>query len=315
MGAVVIEVVLPTYNGADYLEQQLASIYDQSVRPQQVLIRDDGSTDGTLDLLIQIKYRYGNWVRILPSSEGNIGCIANTNRLLQATTASYIALADQDDIWFACKLERSLAMIKQLEARHGCEIPLLVHSDLKLVDANCNNLGCTYLQRQRLNPLRCGPADLALTNVVTGCSVILNRALLQRALPIPNEVAMHDWWLALVASVFGEIAFLDNPTLAYRQHGSNVLGAQGFGFRYWITRIRELLAGPPDKLSVSKALRQAQTFEQCYGVCLSKLPALMTLPRRERLQVLWALFMDQPPTKHGPLRTISLYMLLIFLPR
>jgi hypothetical protein len=315
LGAVVIEVVLPTYNGAAYLEQQLASIDGQSLRPERVLIRDDGSTDATLNLLNQLQCRYGTWLEILPGLGGeNMGCVASVNLLLQATTAPYVAFADQDDVWFAKKLESSLEKIKDLESRHGSGMPLMVHSDLQLVDAHCGDLGVTYLQRQKLDPFRCGPADLALTNVVTGCSVLVNRALLRRALPIPAEALMHDWWLALVASVFGEIALLDVPLLAYRQHDANVLGSQGLGLGYWLDRLRTLLAGSPAGLPVLAASRQAQVFEERYGYRLSMLPALMAMPRRERWRTLCVLSADQRLSKHGPLRTLGLYVLLLCLP-
>jgi hypothetical protein len=105
----------------------------------------------------------------------------------------------------------------------------LVHSDLELVDAAGNRLGVRYLQRQRLDPERTAPVDLALTNVVTGCTALCNRALLELALPLPVEALMHDWWLALVASAFGRIGWLPQATVLYRQHGANVLGAQGLG--------------------------------------------------------------------------------------
>ena len=93
--------------------------------------------------------------------------------------------------------------------------------------ADGRRLGSTYVQQQRLDPRRTAPEPLALTNVVTGCTAMVNRALLDQALPIPPEALMHDWWLALVASGFGAIGWLPQLRVLYRQHGGNVLGAQG----------------------------------------------------------------------------------------
>ena len=236
LGALVIDVVLPTYNGAAYLRQQVASIDQQILRPVRLIIRDDGSTDGTRELLTSLKQDYGDWLELLPA-DGNLGCSANVNRLLENTRSPYVALADQDDHWLPGKLEAALTLLKQLEQIHGVEMPLMVHSDLALIDADGMPLGCSYLQRQRLDPSRTGLDDLVLTNVVTGCSVLLNRALLQKALPIPAEALMHDWWLALVASANGVIGFLPEPAVLYRQHESNVLGAQGIGLRRIIGRL------------------------------------------------------------------------------
>ncbi len=312
--AAAIEVVLPTYNGAPYLEAQLASIDAQSLRPSRVLLRDDGSSDGTPALVEKLQQRYGNWLQVLPA-DGNLGCKANENRLLQATTAPYVALADQDDLWLPKKLEQALVRMQQLEARHGADTPLLVHSDLELVDARGQRLGCRYLQRQRLNPQRTAPVDLALTNVVTGCTALLNRALLQKALPIPPEALMHDWWLALVASAFGRIALVEEPGVLYRQHGGNVLGAQGLGLAYWRQRLQSLLADPAAGGNTRTALRQAELFQQRYGLLISALPPLLQLPRRRRWRALLQLPADQRPSKHGPLRTLGLYGLLAWLPR
>ena len=314
LGALVIEVVLPTYNGAAYLRQQIASIDQQTLRPQRLLLRDDGSSDGTAELLACIKREYGDWLELLPA-DGNLGCTANVNRLLEATKAAYVALADQDDVWLPHKLEASLALLQQLERSRGDKTPLLVHSDLELVDGEGASLGSTYLQRQRLDPLRTAPEHLVLTNVVTGCTVLLNRALLQKALPIPAEALMHDWWLALVASRIGEIGLLPEPTVRYRQHGTNVLGAQGLGLSYWMQRLRNLFADPSAGGHTRAALRQAELFEQRYGQPLSALPALLQLPRRRRWWALLKLSSEQRPSKHGPLRSLGLYGLLAWLPR
>jgi hypothetical protein len=312
--ATAIEVVLPTYNGAVYLEEQLASIDAQSQRPSRVLLRDDGSSDGTQELIARQQQLYGAWLQVLPA-DGNLGCTANVNRLLEATTASYVALADQDDLWLPQKLEQALVRMQQLEAHHGADTPLLVHSDLELVDARGQRLGCRYLQRQRLDPQRTAPRDLALTNVVTGCTVLLNRTLLQKALPIPPEALMHDWWLALVASAFGQIALVEEPGVLYRQHGGNVLGAQGLGQAYWRQRFRNLLADPAAGGHTRAVLQQAVLFHRRYGVPISVLPPLLTRPRRLRWLALLQLPAHQRPWKHGPLRTLGLYGLLAWLPR
>ncbi len=314
LGALVIEVVLPTFNGAAYLAEQVASIHQQTLRPQRLLVRDDGSSDGTQALLAELRQHYGSWLHWLPC-ETNLGCSANVNRLLEATEAPYVALADQDDVWLPHKLEASLALLQQVERRHGIETPMIVHSDLELIDAAGLLLGKTFIQSARLDPLRTDPKNLALTNVVTGCTVLLNRMLLQKALPIPGEAMMHDWWLALVASCFGQIVFLPDPTVLYRQHGGNVLGAKGIGPGYCIKRLQHFSTNPSAGGHTRAAIRQADCFEQRYGHQLSALPALLQLPRRRRWLALLKLSDQQRPSKHGPLRTLGLYGLLAWLPR
>lgn len=300
----IIEVVLPTYNGVNYLEAQLASIDAQSLRPARVLLRDDGSSDGTPELIERLQERYSSWLEVLPA-DGNLGCTANVNRLLEATVASYVALADQDDLWLPCKLEASLALLLRLEACHGASTPLLVHSDLQLADAQGRPMPLTYWQSQGLDPSRTHLGDLLITNVVTGCTVLLNRSLLQQALPIPHQALMHDWWLALIASAMGEISALPNPTLLYRQHDLNVLGASGLGWSYWRSR---LLAWRHGWQLLQLISRQEQVLRSKLAVPQRGLSELLAMPRLRR----WR---KRPwPRKHGVLRTLSLHAFLILVP-
>lgn len=308
-----IDVVIPVFNGVRYLEEQIESIANQSFPPTRLILRDDGSTDGSLDLILNLQKRYGDWLLVLPAGV-NLGCIGNINCLLSATSAPYVALADQDDVWIKDKLERSLDLLQLLESSYGAECPILVHSDLDLINASGFRLGTTYFQRQHLHPRRVSPEELVLSNIVTGCTLLCNRSLLRQALPIPKPALMHDWWLALVASVFGRLELLEGVTVRYRQHDSNVLGSQGLGAQYWWRRFLFFLQDPSAGGHTRAALRQAQCFEVRYGRSLSRLPALMALPRRQRWLPLFALFGQKQMSKHGPLRTLALWVLLLFLP-
>lgn len=304
-----IEVVLPTYNGTAFLEQQVESIAAQSLRPQRLLLRDDGSSDGTLSLISCLQERYGDWLQVLPA-DGNLGCTANVSRLLEATSAAYVALADQDDLWLPQKLEQALALMQQLERHHGAATPLLVHSDLELVDEFGAPLGCSYLQRQRLDPQRMALVDLALTNVVTGCTALLNRALLRQALPIPSEALMHDWWLALVASGCGQIALVEPPGVLYRQHGGNVLGARGTGPLAMVAKLLSPHQRRPVAL-LGAVINQSQELAQRLGVVPHPLQLLLQQGRWRRG---WRLLSDSAMRgclrKHGPLRTWGLWLVL-----
>lgn len=304
MTTAAIEVVLPSFNGALFLEEQLQSIHAQTLRPLRVLLRDDGSSDGTLQLLDRMQQRYGSWLQLLPA-DGNLGCTANVNALLEASEAPYVALADQDDIWLPHKLEASLAELQLLEQRLSPQTPLLVHSDLQLADAHGRPLPKRYWQTQRLDPTRTGLRDLLLTNVVTGCTVLANRALLREALPIPPEALMHDWWLALIAAARGAIGVLPEPTLLYRQHSHNVLGASGLGWRYWRGR---LLAWRRGWQVLQRLSGQEQALCERVGVPQRGLCELLAQPRWRRCG------MRPWPRKHGALRTLGLHGLLLLAP-
>ena len=313
LGALVIEVVLPTYNGAAYLREQVESIHRQTLQPQRLLVRDDGSTDGTQELLAALQQQYGSWLVLLPA-DGTLGCSANVNRLLEHTRAPYVALADQDDIWLPQKLQSSFRRLQQLESRYGLETPLLVHTDLELVDSEGTRLGITYWQRQRLDPRRTTTDQLLVTNVVTGCTVLMNRPLLGRSLPIPPGALMHDWWLALVASAVGAIGCLAEPAILYRQHDRNVLGARGTSvFAMFGRLIRQGQTSPVAR--VSAVVAQAQLLQQWLGLPTLPLVLLSRLPRLVRC---WRLLMHPElgtvSEKHGPLRTWGFRLVLCLAP-
>ena len=314
LGALVIanslEVILPTYNGVLYLEDQLASIFGQRLCPDQVLIRDDGSSDGTQELIQKLRKRYGDWLKVLPGGE-NLGCTANVNKLLEACTSQYVALADQDDVWLPNKLEVALKAIRSIENYKKEIIPSLVHTDLHLTDAWLKPYGCTYIQQQLINPKANRPSDIALTNIATGCTILLNKELLSIALPIPKEALVHDWWLALVASAHGRIQFIPESSILYRQHAQNTIGAKKIGLRYWSERFLQFVTSPASGGQTCSAIRQMEYFESRYGFSISEVPRLVYTKRSRRIPKLLRMKISSLPRKHGLLRTIALYVWLL----
>ena len=314
LGTLVIEVVLPTYNGAAYLREQVSSIYKQTLRPVRLIVRDDDSTDGTPQLLIELQQKYGPWLVLLPT-ECNLGCVANVNRLLQYTSAPYVALSDQDDIWLPYKLEHSFQALQQLETFYGCDTPLLIHSDLELINSDGSRIGSTYWSHQRLDPRRISVDQLSIANVVTGCTVLANRALVHLSLPIPPVVLMHDWWLALIAGSVGVIAYVEEPGILYRQHESNLIGACGISmntvFRRWLR-----LGKKPLFERFYRVLAQAKVLQERLGlpmlqlVVLSQQPRLLRFWRLTTQSKLHNLF-DQ----HRPLRSLCFRLIICLIPQ
>ena len=304
-----IEVVMPVFNGELYLEDQIASIYSQTLTPRRLLIRDDGSTDSSFELLVKLKSTYGDWLYLFPKGS-NLGCTKNINLLLEETTAPYISLSDQDDVWLPDKLEISFKHLKKIEEIYGQNMPALIHTDLRLVDSSLSDMGLNYTSKQLINPLLTSPSSLCLTNVVTGCTILCNRLLLERALPIPEQALVHDWWIALVASVFGRIHFIPISTILYRQHQHNAIGAKGLGWTYWYRRFIDFRLKPHQGGHTSRVVKQIQAFESRYGIKISCLPDIITLPPFLRIIFLYRLRFSFWPLKHGPLRTLALYIWL-----
>ena len=268
-----IEVVLATYQGARFLAPQLQSIANQQVRPVRVQIGDDGSTDGTVTELAQWASTAPFPIHQLPCSRtGPLGPAANFGRLLAATTAPWVALCDQDDVWHPSKLDRLLGRLPEDD-----QIPTLFVHDLRVVNRTDDLIAGSFWRHQRFTP-RGGArfSTLLVMNSFPGCAMLANRALLTCALPVPSEAVMHDWWLALVAAACGRIIVVNEALGDYRLHGNNVLGAPTAG---WWSRIRERrwFDRRGQALAMRQCLDQATAMQAC-GLPLSA-TARVTLDR------------------------------------
>ena len=221
-----VDILLATYNGGRFLAEQLQSLERQTFRSWRLIARDDGSTDATRALLADFQARHPAAVRLIEDSGARLGAAGNYARLLQAMTADFGLFCDQDDVWQPDKIESLLTMALAHE-RPG--VPLLVHSDLAVVDQDLRLVAPSFWRYQFIRPERCQWSRLAVQNVVTGCACLFNDALRRAALPIPPEAIMHDWWLALVAATVGDIRWTDAVTVQYRQHDGNDTGAKAWG--------------------------------------------------------------------------------------
>ena len=221
-----IQVLLAAYQGEKWLPSQLASLREQEDPHFTVLMQDDGSDDGTAGLLLNAMETDTRF-RLAAHPGMHLGAIGNFWDLLRQSPAPYIAFCDQDDSWHPDRLSRCRSAMLQAEAQWGAETPLLIHSDCCVVDENDQLLQGSLFLHQGWDPKAVTLAPLLVQNNVTGCTVLINRPLADLALRTghPDQMLMHDWYLALAAAAFGHIIFLDEPLLDYRQHASNVKGA------------------------------------------------------------------------------------------
>jgi len=228
-----VDILLATYNGGRFLSLLLDSIVAQTHSDWRLLVRDDGSNDDTLDIIKQFITMHGADIQIIDDGGIKLGACGSFAELMRYSGSEYIAFCDQDDCWRPEKLKLQLAAIKQLESVHGKAKPILVHTDLEVVDEKLDTLDESFWHYQNLKPAAMQHLErLLVQNCVTGCATMINGALKLRALPISERAIMHDWWLALVASACGVIAQLDITTVRYRQHGANQLGARQWGAAY-----------------------------------------------------------------------------------
>lgn len=222
----MLSIAMCTYNGERYLPEQLESIWEQTVPVDELVVVDDGSTDSTMEIL-QAEVLAHPCMRVVQNSTSRGAC-RNFEYAISLCTGDYIACADQDDVWLPDKLERLLQALQNVERERGTAEPILVHSDLRVVDSALHTISDSFMASQHLLPIptECEWQILAVSNYVTGCAMMFNRALRDRALPFGEHAIMHDYYLALLASLAGTIRYVDSATILYRQHGHNTIGAQ-----------------------------------------------------------------------------------------
>lgn len=314
LGALVkaYEVLMATCNGERFLDQQIVSILGQTVLPERVLVADDRSSDHTLERLQYWRLHSTVPIEVLPpAGPERLGSCRNFERLLQASSAPYVMLADQDDLWDPDKAQRLLHQMVMQEQYRGSEQPLLVHADLRLIDAEGQALAPSFHRYQGLHPTRQSLLEIGLQNVVTGCSSLLNRACVLRALPFPPEAVLHDWWLALVAAQGSGLMYLSEPCVSYRQHRSNVVGALGWR--------RQLLR----RIKAGLFLNPLRSGERLISPGLLQMRACLARYGPPELSTCWELLWSQSPwvrlrgavglglRKHGLWRTAGFYAVLL----
>jgi glycosyltransferase involved in cell wall biosynthesis len=228
VSALPVLIMMSTYNGSQYLAEQLESILAQSYKSWTLLIRDDGSTDSTGSLIDEFSRRDSRIGR-LQDDLGNLGPWASFGRMLEAALSSkysYFFFADQDDVWRPHKIEMQLAALRVAEGDDEERIPALVHSELEVVDEQLRTIHPSLHDFQRLSYDEADPlGTLLIRNAVVGCTTGFNRGLLEFAVPLPPG-SPHDWWLAVSTAALGRMVWIPEPTVRYRQHGRNAVGAR-----------------------------------------------------------------------------------------
>ena len=217
-----VDVLLATYNGEKYLKEQIDSILEQTHSDFRLLISDDGSTDGTRKILEEYKNKDSR-IQVF-FQESNLGVVKNFEFLLKKVESAYYMFSDQDDIWKAEKIEKSLNKIEN----DNCD---LVYSDLEVVDEKLNvtyesywKLKGIYNKIKKYNNFE----SLYLNNFVTGCTIISKKELIDTYLPLPNssKYVLHDYWISLILSQNGKIDYIEEPLIKYRQHKNNKVGSK-----------------------------------------------------------------------------------------
>jgi glycosyltransferase involved in cell wall biosynthesis len=289
-----VSVALCTHNGATFIGEQVASIFNQTVLPVQIVLSDDASSDGTIELfnhaLEQEKIsrpEVGAITILILRNEVALGVTKNFEQAISHCTGGLIALSDQDDVWVPNRLER---MVEEFEKDSDL---LLLFTDSRLVDEKALPLGLSTFQALGVSAeekqlVHRGRAleVFVRRNLVTGATTVFRRELFEQAAPFPASW-VHDEWLGIVAAAAGRVDFLPEALVDYRQHSRNEIGAKKPGWRHYVGRIifsrternarlysrAENMARHPFFAAASPAMREVAEQKLQHEVARQALPA------------------------------------------
>jgi len=303
----MISILLASYNGEKYIAQQIDSLLEQSVQDFKLFICDDKSTDSTYEIIEKFANLHPGKIFISQNEKNLSGAKFNFIKMMAEFKDDYIMLCDQDDIWLPDKIEKSLGKIKEMEDRYGREKPLLVHTNLCIADEDLEIVSSSYWERANAKVEEKKFNKVLVQNFATGCTMMYNRALGELVGAEPDYLVMHDWWLVLLASAFGEIDMIEKPTILYRQHLDNVLGSNK---RSAVSHfLHKFFNSGEIKKTLSETYKQASAFLAIYkdslsGVNLEIVTAYASIPRGGKLKRLKILFKYRT-WKNGFIRKVA----------
>lgn len=234
-----VDILLSTYNGELYLEEQINSIVRQTFTSWILIIRDDGSTDDTRKIISKYCKQYPEKVREIADSNGNVGSSLSFALLLEQSKSKYIMFCDQDDVWLEDKIEITYNEITKLE-KENMQLPLMIFTDLYVVDEELNIINNSFMNELKLFPDVINNIHKALAlNVVAGCTIMINNKAKIYILPF-YKYFIHDYWMAINIINYGKCKYLNKQTILYRQHRNNVYGTFKVNYKYFYKKLIDL---------------------------------------------------------------------------
>lgn len=204
-----ISVALAYYDGAEYIKEQLTSILRQLGPKDEVIVSVDRALDGSVDMLREWEEKDR---RIFVTKGPGEGVIKNFEHAIQMCSGDIIFLSDQDDVWLPDKVER----VKR--AFHDKEVMAVLH-DAKIVDETLKEIEPSFFA---LRGSGVGFFKNLWKNSYVGCCMAFRREMVEKILPFPAQIYMHDYWIGATAECLGKVALIEEPLLLYRRHGKNV---------------------------------------------------------------------------------------------
>ncbi|NMA30909.1 MAG: glycosyltransferase family 2 protein [Candidatus Methanofastidiosa archaeon] len=237
----MVDILLATYNGEKFLKEQIDSIINQSFNDWTLYIRDDGSKDTTLSIIKEYKLKYPKKIVLINDTKKSLGVKLNFLELIKYSKSKYCMFCDQDDVWDSNKVALTLDEMRRIEEECNQDVPILVHTNLRVVDANLKVISESFWKYSKIDARRNKLNNLLIKNTITGCTMMINSSLRKLIFNLPDGCIMHDWWIGILASCFGKMGVVYEPTISYRQHGNNEIGAISYTL---IDRIKSKVGNP-----------------------------------------------------------------------
>ena len=232
-----VEILLATYNGEQYLREQLESILNQDYDNWVIRACDDASTDTTYNVLKEYQEQYPDKFILTKNEVGFGSAKKNFMQLIRSSTCDYVMCCDQDDVWLPNKISVTINEMRKNEQE---DMPVLVHTDLKVVDSNLQVLSESFFEHSNFRK-EFELNEILIQNFVTGCTMMMNRPMIEliSRVDVCDKILMHDWVASVLATSLGKVAFVDEPTMLYRQHAINSVGAKKYGFALFLSKLRD----------------------------------------------------------------------------
>lgn len=230
-----IDILLATYNGEKYIKEQLDSILSQTYSNFRLIISDDCSKDATRDILKEYEQK-DNRIKVYYQDE-NLGYVKNFEFLLTKVENKIYALSDQDDVWNIDKIEKTYKKMKETNSD-------LVFTDLEVVNEKLETILPSFndymLLSRKIKKYQDSYKMQYLYNCITGCTLMSKKKFIEKIIPIPldSKYVIHDTWIGIIVALNGKIAYLDEKTIKYRQHGNNQIGTDKTSHKF--TKIQDV---------------------------------------------------------------------------
>ena len=269
----LVGILMATYNGEKYIADQIESIVEQTYKNWILIIHDDGSNDKTIDIVKEYKNKNHKNIILIEDGIRCGGAKENFSHLLKIAHDrygfDYIMFSDQDDIWFTSKVKKTLDKMIDIEDKNPNK-PVCVYTDLMVVDENLTTISNSFWDYQKIYQYHNTLNRLLIQNVVTGCTIMLNKIAVKLVYEIPHEAVVHDWWIALVLSILGVLSPMNEVTLLYRQHRCNVAGAKKWDIYNIIIRLLSKDGWTQFKKNFKNTSIQAKALLDKYNYLMSK---------------------------------------------